>query len=79
MHVLTLIAIGMVCLVFKSTRLIGVATLSFIALVFPPVFLVLLVLGSAVFIYFKGADYVPGLSKLLDRGRRTHRRIERSD
>jgi Flp pilus assembly protein TadG len=54
MHVLTLIAIGMICCAFRTTRLIGVATLSFIALLFPPLFLALLALAAiGAFFYFK--------------------------
>jgi hypothetical protein len=41
----TLLVIGAVCLIFKSTRLIGVIGLTLLLLVFPIVFLLLLIMG----------------------------------
>lgn len=51
MFVPTLIVIGVLCLAFKSTRLTGVAGLTLLSLVYPPLFLALLVIGSVAF-YF---------------------------
>lgn len=55
MFLFTLIVIGLLCLLFKSTRLTGVAGLTLLSLVYPPLFLGLLLIGSAVsyFIYYK--------------------------
>lgn len=47
----TLLVIGLLCLVFKSTRLTGVVGLTLLFLVFPFAFLVLLIVGC-VFLYF---------------------------
>lgn len=41
----TLLVIGAICLIFKSTRLIGVIGLTLLLLVFPIVFLLLLLMG----------------------------------
>lgn len=41
MALLTLLVIGLFCLVFKSTRMIGVIGLTLIALVYPFVFITL--------------------------------------
>jgi len=46
MFVFTLIVIGCLCLAFKSLRLTGIAGLTLLSLVFPPLFLAFLVLGS---------------------------------
>ena len=51
MFVFTLIAIGLLCLAFRSTRLTGVAGLTLLSLVYPLLFFALLILGS-IFIYF---------------------------
>lgn len=45
MFVFTLIVIGLLCLAFKSTRLTGVAGLTLLSLVYPPLFLGLLLIG----------------------------------
>lgn len=47
----TLLVIGLLCLVFKSTRLTGVVGLTLLFLMFPVAFLVLLIVGC-VFLYF---------------------------
>lgn len=52
MALLTLLVIGLFCLVFKSTRMIGVIGLTLIALVYPFVFLTLLLVFIVV-AYFK--------------------------
>ncbi len=52
MALLTLLVIGLFCLVFKSTRMIGVIGLTLIALVYPFVFLALF-LVVLVIAYFK--------------------------
>lgn len=46
MHVLTLIVIGLLCIAFKSTRWIGIAGLTLLSLVFPPLFFAFLILGG---------------------------------
>lgn len=46
MFVFTLAVIGGILLMFKCTRLTGVAGLTLIALAFPPMFLLFLVIGS---------------------------------
>lgn len=51
MAVFTLLVIGLLCLLFKSTRLVGIAALTLLFLLNPLVFLVLLVLGC-VGLYF---------------------------
>lgn len=60
MFVFTLITIGGLLLLFKSTRLTGVAGLTLLSLVYPPLFLGLLLIGSiAIYIihYQKGKNY----------------------
>lgn len=52
MAILTLLVIGLFCLVFRSTRILGVIGLTLISLVFPFVFLNLL-LVFLVIAYFK--------------------------
>lgn len=59
MFLFTLITIGLLCLMFKSTRLTGVAGLTLLSLVYPPLFLGLLLIGSiAIYIihYQKGKN-----------------------
>lgn len=60
MFVFTLIVIGLLCLAFKSTRLTGVAGLTLLSLVYPPLLLAFLAVGS-IAIYFihyqKGKNY----------------------
>jgi hypothetical protein len=54
MFVFTLVVIGLLCLMFKSTRLTGVVGLTLLSLVYPQLFLMfLLLIGSATtyFIY----------------------------
>ncbi len=54
MFVFTLIIIGLLLLAFKSTRLAGVAGLTLLSLIYPLLFLALLVLGGAIyFIHYK--------------------------
>ncbi len=55
MFVFTLIVIGLLCIAFKATRLTGIAGLTLLSLVYPWLFLVLLVIGGAIsyFIYLK--------------------------
>ena len=65
MHFFTLVVIGLLCLMFKSTRLAGVAGLTFLSLIHPLLFLALLITGSAIFyIYRKGLIHEFRLSKL---------------
>jgi hypothetical protein len=52
MAILTLLVIGLFCLIFRSTRILGVIGLTLISLVFPFVFLTLL-LVFLVIAYFK--------------------------
>lgn len=51
MTFLILFTVGSLCLVFKSTRLVGVVGLTILMLIVPGLFLLLLLLGS-VFLYF---------------------------
>lgn len=51
MTFLILFTVGVLCLIFKSTRLVGVVGLTILMLIVPGLFLLLLLLGS-VFIYF---------------------------
>ena len=53
MFVFTLIVIGLLCLAFKSTRLTGVAGLTLLSLVYPQLFLALLVIGSVTFYFYQ--------------------------
>jgi len=46
MFVFTLITIGGLLLLFKSTRLTGVTGLTLLSLIYPPLFLGLLLIGS---------------------------------
>lgn len=49
----TLVVIGFLLLAFKSTRLTGVAGLTLLSLVYPMLFIALLVIGGiAYFIYY---------------------------
>ena len=41
MHLITLLTIGLLCLVFKSTRLTSIAGLTLLSLIYPPVIPVL--------------------------------------
>lgn len=52
MFVFTLVVIGLLCLMFKSTRLTGVAGLTLLSLVYPQLFLALLLLIGSVTTYF---------------------------
>lgn len=47
---LTLLVIGVLCLIFSSTRLVGVVGLTLLMLIFPFAFLLLLMLGG-IFLY----------------------------
>ena len=51
---LTLFVIGVLCLVFKSTRFIGVIGITFLLLLYPIAFILLFVIGGlCLFIKFK--------------------------
>ena len=52
MTFLILFTVGALCLIFKSTRLVGVVGLTILMLIVPGLFLLLLLLGSF-FLYFK--------------------------
>lgn len=71
MFVFTLITIGCLLLMFKSTRLTGVAGLTLLSLVYPPLFLGLLLIGSAItyYIYYRRNQNVFKLPKLPFRRR----------
>lgn len=71
MFLFTLVVIGCLLLLFKSTRLTGVAGLTLLSLVYPPLFLGLLLIGSAVsyFIYYRRNQNVFKLPKLPFRRR----------
>ncbi len=45
-HILTLLTIGLLCLAFKSTRLTGVAGLTLLSLMYPPLLAALVALGG---------------------------------
>lgn len=71
MFLFTLITIGLLCLTFKSTRLTGVAGLTLLALVFPPLLLAFLAVGSIAiyFIHYRRNQNVFKLPKLPFRRR----------
>jgi hypothetical protein len=50
MFVFTLLVIGLLCLAFKPTRLTGVAGLTLLSLVYPLLFVALLVLGGVFYL-----------------------------
>ena len=49
MFVFTLLVVGLLCLAFKPTRLTGVAGLTLLSLVYPLLFVALLVLGGVLY------------------------------
>ena len=49
MFVFTLLVVGLLCLAFKPTRLTGVAGLTLLSLVYPLLFVALLVLGGVIY------------------------------
>jgi hypothetical protein len=53
MFVITLIVIGLLLLAFKSTRLTGVAGLTLLSLIYPLLFLALLITGGAIFYFYQ--------------------------
>ncbi len=54
MTLLTLLIIGLICLIFKATRLIGIVGLTLFSLAFPLVFITLLMAGGIIlFIRYK--------------------------
>ena len=71
MFVFTLLVIGLLLLAFKSTRLTGVAGLTLLALVFPPLLLAFLAIGSIAlyFIHFRRNQNVFTIPKLPFRRR----------
>jgi len=71
MFVFTLLIIGLLLLAFKSTRLTGVAGLTLLALVFPPLLLAFLAIGSIAlyFIHFRRNQNVFTIPKLPFRRR----------
>lgn len=71
MFLFTLVTIGGLLLLFKSTRLTGVAGLTLLSLVYPPLFLGLLLIGSAAIyiIHFRRNQNVFPISKLPFRRR----------
>ena len=66
MHVLTLIVIGLLCLAFKSTRIFGLVALTLLSLVFPLLFLALLISGGAFFFFYRRFPNAFRLPKLFD-------------
>lgn len=66
MFLTTLVVIGGLCLAFKSTRLTGVAGLTLLSLVYPPLLLGLLLIGSIAiyFIYYRRNNHVFTIPKL---------------
>lgn len=66
MHVLTLVVIGLLCLVFKSTRIFGLVALTLLSLVFPLLFLALLISGGAFFFFYRRYPNAFRFSKLFD-------------
>lgn len=72
MFLTTLVVVGGLCLAFKSTRLTGVAGLTLLALVFPPLLLAFLVIGSAAiyFVHIRRNHHVFTIPKLLHFRRR---------
>jgi len=51
MSVITLSVIALLCLAFRSTRMAGVAGLTLLSLIYPLLFVSLLIVGGAAFIY----------------------------
>lgn len=66
MHALTLVVIGLLCLVFKSTRIFGLVALTLLSLVFPLLFLALLISGGAFLFFYRRYHNVFRFSKLFD-------------
>lgn len=70
MFVFTLIVIGLLLLTFKVTRLTGIAGLTLLSLIYPLLFLALLVFGSVIFyVYQRRLNYVFTIPKLPARRR----------
>lgn len=71
MFLTTLVVIGGLCLAFKSTRLTGVAGLTLLSLVYPPLLLGLLLIGSIAiyFIYYRRNNHVFKIPELPFRRR----------
>lgn len=65
MHVFTLVVIGLLCLAFKSTRIFGLVALTLLSLVFPLLFLALLISGGAFYLIYRRYPNVR-LAKLFD-------------
>jgi len=57
MHLFTLVVIGLLCLVFKSTRWIGIAGLTLLSLAFPLLFIALLCLGGLIFYFIRSTRH----------------------
>lgn len=49
MHIFSLVAIGLILILFKATRFTGIAGLTLLSLLYPLLFVALLVIGSAIF------------------------------
>lgn len=65
MFVFTLLVIGTLLVLFRSTRFTGIAGLTLVSLLHPLLFLALLIIGGVIFfIYLKRINYVFRLPKL---------------
>ena len=65
MFVFTLLVIGLLLLAFKSTRLAGVAGLTLLSLIYPLLFLALLITGGTIFYFYQRRhNYVCRFPKL---------------
>lgn len=69
MFVFTLIVVGGLLIIFKPTRLTGVAGLTLLSLVYPQLFLAFLVIGSIALIIYHRRRNNHELSKLFIRRR----------
>jgi len=57
MFIFTLIVIGLLCLAFRTTRLTGVAGLTLLTLVYPPLLLgALLIISGAALFHFRKSN-----------------------
>lgn len=66
MHVLTLVVIGLLCLIFKSTRIFGLVALTLLSLVFPFLFIAFLLIGGVTYLIHRRFSNVFRLPKLFD-------------
>jgi hypothetical protein len=68
MHVFTLCAVGLLLVAFKSTRLTGIAGLTLLSLMYPPLFVAFLIVSLIAFIFYLRSkkNGLPGLPARRD-------------